>query len=284
MKKIKNIIVSTDFSVTSRQAYRYAKALANELNASLTIIHVKESLVMVSDDMNTPFAIEDERELVKDIEILMKEENLSDRNKTGNQHVSINVFEGDVVDILTQLSKNGKTDLIVMGTTGLSDVLDKIFGSTSIKVSNKAHCPVILVPRDAKWQPIKHIMFASNFDSITPIVIDKITDFALDFAADIDFLNVKNFDPPVEAKQKEIDWDKLIINNKNLSFLKHTIYGNDTVKQLKKYSEDKDIDLIAFASKHRNFWQNLIHKSITENLALSATIPIMVIHNDDPEN
>ena len=284
MKKIKNIIVSTDFSVTSRKAYKYAKALANELDASLTIIHVTESLVMVSDDMITPFAIEDEQELVKDIEILMKEEDLSVRNKTGNQNVSIKIFEGDAVDVLTQLSVNGKTDLIVMGTTGLSDVLDKIFGSTSIKVSNKAHCPVILVPRDAKWQPIKHIMFASNADSITPNLINKITDFALDFAADIDFLNVKNFDPPVEAKQIEIDWDKLTVNNENLSFRTHTIYGNDTVEQLKKYAEGKNIDLIAFASNHRNFWQNLIHKSITENMALATTIPIMVIHFDDAEN
>ena len=110
------------------------------------------------------------------------------------------------------------------------------------------------------------------------------TDFAKNFDADIDFVNVKNFDPPLENKQKEIDWSELIVNDKNYSFQKHTIYGNDTIEQLQKYSDEKQIDLMVFASKHRNFWQNLLHKSITENMALSTTIPIMVIHFDDTKN
>jgi nucleotide-binding universal stress UspA family protein len=114
--------------------------------------------------------------------------------------------------------------------------------------------------------------------------VAKITDFALNYSADIDFLNVKNFDPPFEAKQKEFDWNGLEIKNKDLAFQKHTIYGNNTVEQLKQYASDNKIDLIAFASKHRNFWQSLVHSSTTEKMALSTTLPIVVIHIDDVEN
>ena len=281
MKKIKNIIVTTDFSVTSRKAYNYAKALARTLNASLTIIHIKENLVMVSDVMIMPFSIEDNEALTKDIETLMAEEDIATHDVTIKQHVGIKIFGGDAATVLTQLSENDETDLIVMGTTGLSDMLTKIFGSTSINVSNKAHCPVILVPRDARWHPIKHIMFASNFDSVTTNFINEIADFALTFGADIDFLNVKSFDPQFEIKQKEIDWDKLIVNNKNLIFQKNTIYGNDTIEELNKYCENNEVNLMAFASKHRNFWQKIMHKSITEESALSSSIPIMIMHLDD---
>ena len=162
MKKIKNIVVSIDFSATSRTAYRYAAALANTLKASLTIVHAKENPIMVSDVMIIPSSIEDDQALTKDIESLMAEEEIAIHNTTVKQKVSIKIFSGDAVTVLTQLSENDETDLIVMGTTGLSDILTKIFGSTSVRVSNKAHCPVILVPRDATWQPIKHILFASN--------------------------------------------------------------------------------------------------------------------------
>ncbi len=276
MKNIQNILVPIDFSVTSRDAYRYAIKLAETLNAKLTITHVIQNLVMVSDVMITPFPLVDRIQMTKDIEQFISEEGGS-KNK-----IDIEIFEGDVVDTLTELSKNKKTDLIVIGTTGLSDVLTKLFGSISTKVSNQAHCPVILVPRSAKWQPIEQIMYASNYDSVTPSTIKEITDFAINIDADIHFVNVKSYDPVFEIKEKELDWKNLFTEiNSNLYYETHTIYGNNTAEELKKYSESQNINLIAFVSKHRNFWKNLIHHSITENAAISTTIPMMVIHLDD---
>lgn len=213
---------------------------------------------------------------MRDVEQFILEEG-STKNK-----VDIEILEGDVVDKLTELSKDKKTDLIVVGTTGLSDVLTKLFGSVSTKLSNKAQCPVILVPRSAKWQPIEQIMYASNYDSVTPDTIKEITDFAINIDADIHFVNVKSYDPVFEIKEKELDWENLFTEiDSNLYFETHTIYGNNTEEELKKYSESQNINLIAFVSKHRNFWESLIHHSITENAAISTTIPMMVIHLDD---
>jgi nucleotide-binding universal stress UspA family protein len=276
MKNIKNILVPIDFSVTSRDAYRYAVNLAESLNAKLTVIHVIQNLVMVSDVMIAPFPLVDHGQIMRDTEQLILEEG-STKNK-----VDIEILEGDVVDVLTELSKSDKTDLIVIGTTGLSDVLTKIFGSVSTKLSNKAHCPVILVPRGAKWQAIEQMMYASNYDSVTPGTVKQITDFATNIDADIHFVNVKSYDPVFEIKEKELDWKNLFTEvNSNLYFETHTLYGNNTEEELKKYSESKNINLIAFVSKHRNFWESLLHHSITQNAAISTTIPMMVIHLDD---
>lgn len=282
MKPIKNITVATDFSVTSRNAYRYSKELAKTLNATLTVITVKEHLIMVSDVMTVPLPGDDNKSLVDDIKELITEEDAAINEPTVEGEVKIKIFKGDPVDVLTELSKGGETDLIVMGTTGLQDVLTKVIGSVSLKVANKAHCPVILVPRDTKWILIEQIMYASNDESIEPKVIREITDFAAKIKADLHFVNVKNFDPVFELKQHEVSWINLFNSaNPDSYFETHTIYGNDTVGELKKYSEENNINLMAFASKHRNFWGNLIHKSITENMALSTIIPMMVIHLDD---
>jgi len=282
MKNIKNIIVATDFSVTSRQAYRYAVELAETLQASLTVVHVIENVVMLSDVVSTPFLENDDQELIKDVKEMIAEEKEATAGTATNQHVKIKILKGDVVDVLTDLSKNKETDLIVIGTTGLSDVLEKIFGSISVKVSNKAHCPVIMVPRGAKWKPIEKIVYASDFDSLTAEFSKDIIGFSLNIDATIHFVNVRNYDPVGEHIQKDIDWNQLFVGTESLlSYEKHTIYGNNTIKELKEFAEEKKIDLIVFASKHRNFWQNLIHKSTTENMALSAITPIMVIHSDD---
>jgi nucleotide-binding universal stress UspA family protein len=281
MKKIENIVVATDLSAAARDAYSYAKELANALGANLTIVHVKESLVIASDVMIAPPVSESDADLFKELEELVAEENAATGSKVKGE-VSIKVLNGDPVDVLVNISKSNETDLIVIGTTGLADVLTKIFGSVSVKISNKAHCPVILVPRDATWQPIKQILFASNYDSMTTELSHEIIDFALNMRAGVHFVNVRNYDPPFEAKQMDINWNELFATpNPEFSFQKHTIYGSDTIGELKKYSEEKHINLIAFASKHRNFWENLMHSSITEKMALSTTLPILVMHLDD---
>lgn len=282
MTQINNITVAIDFSITARNAYRYAKELAETLAATLTVINVKEQLIMISDTLATPLPDDDEQSLIKDIEELIAEEDAAVNRLTVKDEVKIKIFKGDPVDVLTELSLNKGTDLIVIGTTGLSDLLTKIIGSVSLKVANKAHCPVILVPRDAKWNSIKQIMYASNSDSITPKVIHEIKDFASKLKANIHFVNVKSFDPVFEIKQKEINLDEVLKSvDADLNFETHTIYGNDTIEELKKYCEEKNINMMAFASKHRNFWENVIHQSITVNMALSTIMPMMIIHLDD---
>ncbi|MBA2613596.1 MAG: universal stress protein [Bacteroidetes bacterium] len=276
MKNIKNIIVATDFSVTARHAYVYAKKLAKTLSATLTVVHVKKNL-MIASDVVVLFSPDENKHIIRDIEQFINEEKGSDEL----QEIKIKVLNGEPVRVLTELSKDNGADIIVMGTTGLSDALTKIFGSNSLKVSNKAHCPVLLVPRDVKWRPLEQIMFASNYDSMTTEFVKNVADFAVGLNSNIHFVNVKNFDPLFEAKQKEIDWNKLMAADSALQYEKHTIYGNDTVEQIKNYCEEKDIDLMVFVSKHRNFWENLVHKSITERIALFTTIPIMVMHVDD---
>lgn len=285
MKTITNILVPIDFSVSARNAYRYAKELANTLNAQLTIVHVKEYAIMLSDVVIAPLPFEDEPQLFKDIEeFITEEEEEGDAMNSSSvlNKVNIKILRGDPVSVLTSLSENKDADLIVMGTTGFADVLTKIFGSTSVKLSNQAHCPVLLVPRDAKWQPIKQIMYASNYDSMAAKTVEEITSFALNLEATIHFVNVRNFDPMLEPKQKEMNLNGIFESvNSNLHYEHRTIYGNDTIKELKTYSEENKINLMTFVSKHRNFWGSLVHKSISENMAMSTTTPIMVIHLDD---
>jgi nucleotide-binding universal stress UspA family protein len=282
MKQIKNIIVAIDFSVTARNAYRYAKELSGALGATLTVVNIKEKFITASDVTTELIPEKNDEGLIKDVNELIAEENAAVNKLAVKETVKVKIYNGDPVDVLVELSSSNDTDLIVIGTTGLRDLLSKIIGSVSLKVANKAHCPVILVPRDAKWYPIEQIMYAANYDSVTPKSIKEIGDLTIKIGADIHFVNVKSYDPVFEIKQNEINLKELFKSvDPNLYFETHTIYGNNTINELKKYCEEKNINMMAFVSKHRNFWENIIHQSVTENMALSNIIPMMVIHLDD---
>ena len=279
MKKINNITVGFDFSVAARNAYRYALALAQTLGATLTLVHVKEHDMIVSDVMVPSFPPEDDNQLIKDMQQMVTDESAGPGKPV---EVKIRILKGNAVSVLTELPENTGTDLIVLGTTGISNILTRIFGATALKVSNQAHCPVILVPMYTKWRPVEQILFASNYDSMTALFVHKITDFALNLKAGVHFVNVSNYDPILEPKQKDIVWSDLLSTPASgKEYKKTTIYGNDTVAELNKYSAEHNINLLAFASRHRHFWSDLTHKSISAGVSLSTITPIMVMHLDD---
>jgi nucleotide-binding universal stress UspA family protein len=284
MKKIKNIIVPTDFSVTSRNAYHYAKRLAITLDATITVLHVNQYFMPI-DEVAIGSISEDEVTKMSEeaMQAFVVDEDGIDHWKMIKHRVKTSVMKGDLVPILLDMSKQGETDLIVMGMTGMQDFIGKIIGSASLNVSNKAQCPVILVPRDAKWHKIEKVMYASNYNSTTPKMIGNITDFALALNAGVHFIHVEDATTDYKDAVAKIIWTELFSADDapSLSFEIHTIGAGDTIEQLQKYAHDNQINLMTFMSKHRTFWQNLVHRSVTENMAISTEIPMMVMHLDD---
>ena len=282
MKKIKNIIVPTDFSVTSRNAYHYAVRLAETLDATVTVVHINEYFIPVSEIAIAPLSEQEESRLGEAMSLFIAEEDASEEGIMVKNKVKTRIIKGDPISRLVELSESGDADLIVMGTTGLQDFLSKIIGSTSLDVSNKAHCPVLLVPRDTKWHRVDKVMFASNYDSTTPKMIRDVTDFALAVNAAVHFVHIEDFSTESESKVSEIIWDELFsLTDPNLSFEIHTISSSDKIAELKKYAGQHGINLMAFVSKHRTFWGNLMHKSVTQNIAISTSTPMLVMHLDD---
>lgn len=280
MKTFKNIVVPTDFSATSQNAFAYAQVLAEALGSEITVVHVKEYFLPASEISIPSITIYDESPLNETMKnfVEFKDEQSSVMLKS---KVKTKILKGNTIDELVHYSSKKDVDLIVMGTTGLQDFVSKIIGTVSLDVANKAHCPVLLVPRDANWQPINRIMFTANYASTSPKTVREVMDFAEIIDANIHFVHV-NESKTDNDKLMETIWEELFeAADPRVAFEMHTIYSGDVVEQLKKYATDHHIDLIAFVNKKRNFWQNLMHRSVTQNVAISTDTPMLVMHFDD---
>ncbi len=55
------------------------------------------------------------------------------------------VLEGPAAEAIVEVAATWKSDLIVMGSRGLGRLQGALLGSTSQKVINHAHCPVLIV-------------------------------------------------------------------------------------------------------------------------------------------
>ncbi len=280
MKNIKNIVVPIDFSATSRNAYNYAQVLAEAFDAEITVLHVKEHYLPASEISIPSISIYDEVPLNETMRDFIENEN-SDTPVMVKNRVQSKIIKGNSIDEIIHYSKRDDVDLIVMGTTGLQDFVSKIIGTVSLEVANKAHCPVVLVPRDTTWKPINRILFAANYSSTLPKTVSEITDFAELLKANIHFVHVNESKGDDEQLMETI-WDELFeASDPRVAFEMHTINSIDVVKELQRYATQHDIDLIAFVNKKRNFWQNLMHSSVTQSVAISTDKPMLILHFED---
>lgn len=282
MKKINNIIVPTDFSVTARNAFQYAQGLAVALDATLTVVHVREYFFPTSEENFEPFAPNEETQLDAALSLFVKDNDTIGGAFMTKNKVKTQILRGSAVDSLLELSGQNDTDLIVIGTTGLQDFLSRIAGSTSLKVATKAHCPVILVPREASWLGIERIMYTSNYRSMTASMIREATDFALQVEAATHFVHIDSAGYEGDSSAEEVNWNRLFASiSPHLFYQTHSLYGTDIIKELEKYGEAHRINLMVFVSRYRGFWENLLHKSVIQNMAISTNTPMMILHLED---
>lgn len=281
MKKIKNILVPTDFSVSARNAFHYAQGLAEAMDANLTVVHVKEYFLPTSELSMTPlFELEEEKILTEAIESFISEENnLDDGDVLTATKVQTRILRGDPVTRLIEVSNEEDCDLMVVGTSGEHDFFSKIFGTTSLSLVNKAHCPVILVPIDAEWTAIKRLMYVSNYDAMTPEMIREAASFAQAVKAMIHFVHVPDSGSEQEGAAAQILWEQLFtLTGPNMPYQATCVFGQDLVAELAAYSERQGIDLMVFVSKQRSFWETLLSKDMAQNMALATHTPMMVMH------
>lgn len=280
MKKIKNIVVPTDFSVSARNAFFYAQGLAEVLNATLTVVHVKEYFLPISELTMTPFfEIEEENLLAEALESFIGGESAEDSDVMTATQVQTRILRGDPVTTLIDVSNEEDCDLMIVGTNGEHNFFTKIFGSTSLHLANKAHCPVILVPIDAFWTPVKRLMYVSNYDAMTPEMIRNAGLFARALRAVIHFVHVPDSGNEPESKAAQLLWEQLFsLTGPNMPYQATCVFGKDIITELEQYNEEQHIDLTVFVSKHRSFWENLFQKNMAQSMALTAHAPIMIMH------
>ena len=117
---------------------------------------------------------------------------------------------------------------------------------------------------------------------MTAGMIGQATDFALQVEAATHFVHIDNVGYEGESNVEDINWNRLFSSiSPNLSYQTHSLYGTDIIKELEKYSEAHQIDLMVFVSRHRGFWESLLYKSVIQNMAISTNIPMMVLHLED---
>lgn len=170
-------------------------------------------------------------------------------------------------------------NLLIMGSQGENDIIEEVFGSVSSTVAQRAHCPTILVPKQAVFTNYRNIAYASSNLSLSKRAVMRLMQFNALFDAHIHFLHIH--DEEEDKRQLNAASMKAILEeeaDQGLSYEIAFIEAESVHQGLKKYLAEHDIDLSIIVTKKRSFWARVFQRSATKQLALHPITPLMVWH------
>jgi nucleotide-binding universal stress UspA family protein len=133
------ILVAIDGSESAKKAFAKSIYLAQKCNSKLDVVHVVSC--DLGGDSATTFELIDEfktkgKKMLGEYKIQAAKSNVP---------AEITVTQGDPAQVIIELAKTKKYDLIIMGTRGKSALQELLIGSVSQKVMHHASCPVMVV-------------------------------------------------------------------------------------------------------------------------------------------
>jgi nucleotide-binding universal stress UspA family protein len=150
------VLVPLDGSEHSDRALEIAIQITKKFGAKMTLLHVYSVTVpaVISPEPTTltpaGVPVVTSAEIAKIIEAARMVGNRvlaggEQKAKSANVEVETVLREGNTVQEIVAMAKEGKFDLIVMGARGISRIRELLMGSVSEGVIKNAHCPVLVV-------------------------------------------------------------------------------------------------------------------------------------------
>jgi nucleotide-binding universal stress UspA family protein len=271
---MKTIIVATDFSAAAENAARYAAQMALILDAKLILLHVYQ----------IPAAY-------MEVPVLISEDEMgrTAQNNLDSLKQDLAATTGFKLDIETQLSmgvfflelktlcEEADPYVVVMGSQGTTSAERLFFGSHTVNAMKQLNWPLITVPPSVKFDAIKKIGFACDFEKVmdsTPV--DEIKTLVNDFNAELHVLNTgkqKVFNPNIVFESGLLQ--------EMLAGLKpsyHFTTNPDTDEGIMDFAERNHLDLLIVLPKRHGLVERLVHKSHTKELVLHSHVPVMALH------
>lgn len=265
---MKKILFPTDFSSCASNAFLYANHLAEKLDAQIDLITVFN--LPVSDASSVPpefiqEMLDDKRKNIEEKLEAFHQQHPSKR--VGEKIAEYGVF---IYQEIVDKAEDQGYDLIIMGTKGEHNAIEKLMGSVTSQMIMHAHCPVIAIPEQAEYRPIRKIAFATDFFPAQRDSFDELQLVAKALSAKIEFVHVETKETyeDLKAKENEIkeqygyDHFKLVQN-------KSLMQGMET------YVEEDEVDLLALFIPKRKMFERLFHTSFSRKMAFHAQVPIL---------
>jgi len=271
---MKKILCPTDFSDAAFNAIAYAAKLAQSTGAELILYNVQsmtEQLVQKTIFGNA-------------ITFSKVSEELEEQSREIAQIFKISCYAEVEVSASTLSNsierKAEGYDLIVIGTDGTDDLYSFFAGSNSYHVIRKSKIPVLVIPVECGYSEIRHIVYAFNYLKEQSLPMEQLAPWVNTLHSELSVLQVMEEAHSVEMENELKDLQFIIsAAHADVKLNFDTIRSSEIPQSINSYILRNDIDILALCTHHKNFIENIFHKSVIKNISGLSTYPIFVFHH-----
>lgn len=267
---MKKILVPTDFSDNANNALQYAINIGNFFEAEIHLLNIYEVRSTTGSFKSVrEYILEDvERDIFNTIQKYKP-------SISGNTTLVGRGVEGSTVDVICSIATHEHFDLIVMGTQGASGLKEIFLGSKTSGVMKNSEAPLLAIPNDVQYKPIKDIVFPVD----TGIVADRKLLRPMLELVDSYHSSVKVLHLETEKTEEQYDPGiDFLLAGINHSY--HSIMSADTINNLvNQFVIEEEADMICMIRRERNFWDNMFHRSVTKKEIFDSPVPLLVLHS-----
>ncbi|MBC6995426.1 universal stress protein [Neolewinella lacunae] len=280
MSAIRSILVPVDFSEIAAASYRYALQLADHLSASVHLLHCLPAMTDAS--VHAHLLLD-----VTQVQQAQAEERLDAFLAAGVSDLTPNLNAPPVVacsvtglglwEGIDQYLSTFPTDLIVMGTHGVHDGWDRLFGTNAAFLAGKVQVPILILPATATFQPLKSICFATALRESDLTGTRRLHHALSAFAPTFNYLHVHH--PENGQSPEALDLFRRAFEQPNggVGATFTTVFNEDVTDGIFNYLENNAHDLLVMIKLPRKGWARWFsHRETLESAGITS-LPLLVI-------
>lgn len=269
---MKKILVPTDFSRNAVNALQYAIELAKIFDSKITLIHT--FLVLKRSDMMVSIDELVKKQAEKEMQALVKA-------MPSDLSVDTKIINGESVRSIAEFADQEGFDLIVMGTKGATGLKKVFIGSTTGGVMRHTRTPILAIPEQFTYRPIRKIVFAlANIKLSSEEIILPIVEMVRQLGAKIQvYHHVRTSEKAEREKLLEtIDWLKELPYTFFLE--EDDDHFNENISDFVKENEADLLCLVRHARGQIGFFERLFQSSVTLTQVFNCDVPLLILQDN----
>lgn len=284
IKKMKKILIPTDFSSNAKDALLYTLGFLKGQAADIQLVNVVRPIMV--DTIDSAMVNAKATELVveqteKNLETIRE---LIEQNPTEYSaekiKLSTRVKIGDVIAEINKAAADHNAELIVLGTRGEGYSLsDKVLGTISTKLIKSASCPLMLIPKGYAFDKLDNLVFATNLDTGDPYELNRALKMLQPYSPLVNVIYVKHPYTDQELDTRVDSFAKYMIDHSPaIKTTFHIEPSREVETSLSDYVLKENAELLVMHRTQKGFINRLLNGSHTKKIVSKTTTPLLILN------
>lgn len=268
------ILVTTDFSRSSRNALAYACGMFGAGNFRILLLHAYAMPVTYTSE-GVALAAMGEAFLSAEDQ-LGTERQWAEEQFPGIQ-VSTKAVVANLMDALRDEIETSAPQLIMMGAlTDYDDIWT--WDNNLLDTLQTLEAPVLVIPEHVSYQPLQNIGFACDYKTRNPAQINFIKWLVGYTGAHLHVVHVTRGNPhDPQTRQENENLMQEMLQGLNPDY--HTIEDPHVIAAITGFAKTYNLDLLIVVPHRYGIWESIFKQSHTRRLARLNYLPMLALHD-----